>query len=457
MERSHPPKQLSKHVTWKVTLLLAGRQRDLSTFQLHSRKLILQRPMSQQGITGRSLAAFRKWLRAWYARHKRAMPWRGTRDAYRVWVSEVMLQQTRVAAVEPYYRRFVKKFPTLRALARARSEDVLKLWAGLGYYSRARNLHRAAREMVTKHGGKFPREVEQALALPGVGRYTAAAVLSIAYGEPLAVVDGNVARVVARLEAVRGDVKEAGRWRKLEERAQELMEAEKPKIEKRKTNNGEASRKQQAAQKAKRRQVAALHTRAGEWNQAMMELGATVCTPRAPRCAECPVAKWCRARKLGLVEKIPSARKKRAAEKIEIAVAVLVDARGRTLLVKPEKAGTNGLFSGMWQFPAVEIKRVARKKKSVEMWKCRSVEVEKTDAKGEWVELEAVKHSVTYREITLRPYVVRVPTLPAVKCGRAVPLAKVSDMAVSSATRKIARAAILDSLKKTRSTGAPRQ
>ncbi|MBI1750221.1 MAG: A/G-specific adenine glycosylase [Acidobacteria bacterium] len=175
-------------------------------------------------LSDRSIAAFRTRLLAWYARHKRAMPWRGTRDAYRVWVSEIMLQQTRVAAVEPYYRRFVQKFPTARALARARSEEVLKLWAGLGYYSRARNLHRAAREIVAKHGAQFPREVDAALALPGVGRYTAAAVLSIAYGEPLAVVDGNVARVVARLDAVRGDLRAAGRWKKLEERAQELMQ-----------------------------------------------------------------------------------------------------------------------------------------------------------------------------------------------------------------------------------------
>jgi A/G-specific adenine glycosylase len=385
------------------------------------------------------------------------MPWRGTRDAYRVWVSEVMLQQTRVAAVEPFYRRFVRRFPTLLALARARSEEVLKLWAGLGYYSRARNLHRAAKEMVAKHGGKFPRDAEAALALPGVGKYTAAAVLSIAYEEPLAVVDGNVARVVARLGVVRGDVKKAGRWRKLEERAQELMAAEETKIEKRKTKNEEAARKQQAAQKAKRRQAAALHTRAGEWNQAMMELGATVCTPRAPRCEECPVAQWCRARKMGLVEKIPAARKKRAAEKIEIAAAVLVDARGRTLLVKPEKAETNGLFSGMWQFPAVEVEKVAsggqkqsllkppmnadkrRWGKELEEWTKRGNE--EGQKKRAWVELGAVKHSVTYREITLRPFLMRVRELPAAYGARVVALEKVERMAVSSATKKIARRA----------------
>jgi adenine-specific DNA glycosylase len=169
------------------------------------------------------------------------------------------------------------------------------------------------------------------------------------------------------------------------------------------------------------------------------------------------VAQWCRARKLGLVEEIPAARKKRAAEKIEIAAAVLVDARGRTLLVKPEKAEMNGLFSGMWQFSAVEIKRVARGKKIEEKRKRGSEESARTQTQGGWVELRAVKHSVTYREITLRPFVVRVRELPAVRGGRAVALAKVSELAVSSATRKIARAAISDSLKKTRSTGAARQ
>ena len=406
-------------------------------------------------LSERSVTAFRARLRAWYARHKRAMPWRGTRDAYRVWVSEVMLQQTRVAAVEPYYRRFMRRFPTLRALERAQSEEVLQLWAGLGYYSRARNLHRAAREIVAKHGGKFPREIGAALALPGVGRYTAAAVLSIAYGERLAVVDGNVARVVARLEAMLGDLREARRWKRLEVKAQEWMGAEHARSNLR---------------SEKRRLRAALHTKPGEWNQAMMELGATVCTPRAPRCGECPVAQWCEARRMGVVEKIPPARKQRAAEKIEIAAAVLVDARGRTLLVKPEKAETNALFSGMWQFPAVEIGkgaagelgqllrelRVSRKKEQEERRKGGKEESEKTDAKTDWSALGAVKHTVTYRELTLRPYVARVKVLPKVEGARVVPLEELYKQeggskdsplqngnlpAVSSATRKIARAA----------------
>jgi A/G-specific adenine glycosylase len=323
-----------------------------------------------------------------------------------------MLQQTRVAAVEPYYRRFVRRFPTLRALARARSEEVLKLWAGLGYYSRARNLHRAAKEMVAKHGGKFPRQAEAALALPGVGRYTAAAVLSIAYGEPLAVVDGNVARVVARLGAVRGDLKEAGRWRKLEARAQELM--------------GERNERKKSAD----------FTDSGNWNQAMMELGATVCTPRAPRCEACPVARWCRARKMGQVEKIPAARKKRETERVELAAAVFLDGFGYTLLVNPGRADADGYFSGLWQFPAVEVRKNAKAELHRHLQESLQFHAEKL------VPLPAARHSVTYREITLRPFLILTGRLPRKKAARSAPLSWVGRLAVSSATKKIARAAM---------------
>src|ERR1700686_5037187 len=201
------------------------------------------------------LPAFQAQLLGWFAEAKRDLDWRRTRDPYRVWISEIMLQQTRVAAVLPYYRRFLARFPTVDALARARRESVLRSWAGLGYYSRARNLHRAAKEIVARHGGEFPSRMEEALELPGIGHYTAAAVLSIAYGEPHAVLDGNVARVLARLGAVRGDLRQPKKWGSLQKTASRLLP---PKA-------------------------------SGDWNQAMMELGATLCTPRAPRCAACPV------------------------------------------------------------------------------------------------------------------------------------------------------------------------
>ncbi len=236
-------------------------------------------PRHAQGllaISAEELSQFRRRLLAWFRRSKRDLDWRRTRDPYRIWLSEIMLQQTRVAAVIPYYRRFLARFPSVHSLARARLNSVLRHWAGLGYYSRARNLHRAAKQIVREHGGKFPRCLEQALALPGVGQYTAAAVLSIAYGQPLAVLDGNVARVLVRLAAANGEIREPRLWRRLADAASGLLASEAP----------------------------------GDWNQAMMELGATVCTPRSPRCEECPVAHWCRARILGVADSMPAARSK---------------------------------------------------------------------------------------------------------------------------------------------------
>ncbi|MGH9756149.1 MAG: A/G-specific adenine glycosylase, partial [Candidatus Acidiferrales bacterium] len=195
-------------------------------------------------------------LLAWFRAHKRDLPWRRSKNPYRIWIAEIMLQQTRIAVVLPYYRRFLRRFPGVESLARAREAEVLKMWSGLGYYSRARNLHRAARQIVTHHSGNFPRALEDALALPGIGTYTAAAVLSIAYDAPLAVLDGNVARVLARLGAMRGDLRAPQRWKHLQNLSQRLL----------------------AKQSA------------GDWNQALMELGETICTPQSPRCESCPVA-----------------------------------------------------------------------------------------------------------------------------------------------------------------------
>src|SRR5712692_1411321 len=270
----------------------------------------------------RELLAFRRRLLRWFHEHRRDLPWRRTDDPYRIWISEVMLQQTRVAAVLPYYKRFLTRFPSVGALAGAREAEVLKYWAGLGYYSRARLLHRAAKEIVARHRGRFPRDVESAKALPGVGPYTAAAVLSIAYDVPLPVLDGNVARVLARLGAVRGELRATKRWRKLEARAKELLAIHAP----------------------------------GDWNQAMMELGATVCTPRAPLCRACPVSKACRAFALRIADALPEKRKKRAAVSLRIAAAVLLDPAGRTLLVRGSDGNAAQIFSRLWQFPAVEVR-----------------------------------------------------------------------------------------------------
>src|SRR5712692_12103459 len=207
-------------------------------------------------LKGRELAAFRRQLLGWFRQFQRDLPWRHTKDPYRIWLSEIMLQQTRVAAAIPYYERFLLRFPDVHSLAAAPEEEVLRLWSGLGYYSRARNSQKAAQLIVAKHGGEFPSRLEAVIALPGIGNYTAAAILSIAFGEKHAVLDGNVARVLARLGAIQGDLREQQRWQELQKNADRLLEPKSP----------------------------------GDWNQAVMELGATLCTPKSPQCLLCPVA-----------------------------------------------------------------------------------------------------------------------------------------------------------------------
>lgn len=354
-------------------------------------------------IPAADLPTFRRRLLSWFAEGKRDLPWRRTRDAYRIWLSEIMLQQTRVAAVVPYYERFLEMFQDVQMLARARTDRVLANWAGLGYYSRARNLQRAAKEIVSHHGGDFPREYEAALALPGIGRYTAAAVLSIAYDQPHAVLDGNVARVLARIGAVHGDLRAPARWRKLEAAAQEALDRSAP----------------------------------GDWNQAVMELGATLCTPKSPRCAECPVEKWCRARALGIAEKLPAARKKRAAVAVTLAAAVLFDPRGRTLLVRqPHTDGA--LFSRLWQFPALEAG--GRNKRAALVAHLR--EKFGVNGKCNLIPLTTARHTVTFRNIRLEPYLVRVVHLPRVSGARIVALSQIRSLPISNATQKIADAAM---------------
>jgi A/G-specific adenine glycosylase len=315
-----------------------------------------------------------------------------------------MLQQTRINVVEPYYDRFLKVFPSVEALARARPSDVLRLWAGLGYYRRARNLHRAARRIVARHGRVFPRTPEEALALPGIGRYTAAAILSIAYDVPLAAVDGNVARVLARLGAVRGDLRQPQNWRKLASHAQELLAAHTP----------------------------------GDWNQAVMELGETICTPQIPRCRLCPASLWCDAHRCGLTDKIPTARRKRAGVKVRIAAAVLRDPRGRSMLVRDPGVHDDVLFSRMWQFPAVEVTHDPVEELRTHLGKILQID---TVSLG-FEPLRAARHGVTFRKITLLPFLVRVSELSKIPRTRIVPLARLGHVVVSSATRKIIAAAL---------------
>jgi A/G-specific adenine glycosylase len=368
-------------------------------------------------LQSRELAVFRKQLLGWFRQYRRDLPWRRTKDPYRIWLSEIMLQQTRVAAVIPYYERFLERFPDVHALAAAPQEEVLRLWSGLGYYSRARNLQRAAQEIVAKHGGVFPRGEKDALALPGIGSYTAAAILSIAYGAKHAVLDGNVARVLARIFAVQGDLRDAKRWQALQESANALLDPKAP----------------------------------SDWNQAMMELGATLCTPQSPQCLLCPVTQFCRARKLGLAESLPARRKKRATENITLGVAVLLDPRGRTLLLPPPNLAkgkhtheeVSMLVSKLWHFPTITVQADPAGELQVHLRETLPAAMTKQLLRLE--PLPAARHAVTYRAITLRPFRVCVAHLPRISGAKTIPLSDVtspSSLAISNLTRKAARAAL---------------
>jgi A/G-specific adenine glycosylase len=271
------------------------------------------------GWSARTLAALRTKLLNWFDRHRRDLPWRADRDPYRIWVSEVMLQQTTVAAVVGYFERFVAALPTLRALAEADEQRVLKLWEGLGYYRRARHLHAAARRLVADHGGAMPDDPAVWAALPGVGRYILGAVLSQAFDRRLPIVEANSLRVLARLFGHRGDPRE-----------------------------GEGKRWVWAAAEA-----VLPHTRAGDFNQAMMELGALVCTPVAPKCDRCPLAAHCVANRGGLQADIPPPRASRDVTFVrEVGVAVR---DGEKVLLCRRRADA-ARWQNMWEVPHAEVR-----------------------------------------------------------------------------------------------------
>jgi A/G-specific adenine glycosylase len=333
-------------------------------------------------------------LLAWYRQHRRRLPWRHTRDPYRILVSEIMLQQTRAEVVIPYYQRFLRRFPTLQGLARAQLGEVIRQWSGLGYYRRAENLHRAARLIVSRYGGRIPASFELLRALPGIGDYTARAVLSIAFSEPLAVVDANVARVLVRWHALRGSPRQSRLQKKLRQLADAWLDTSAP----------------------------------GEWNQAMMELGATLCRPRQPLCEHCPVRQGCQAYERGLVHRLPKPAARPRICQLTLSVLIPVDGRQRTLLVR--QTPVSRLFADLWHFPAARGSRLQR-----------------PDGLGldpqQVIALEPVRHSVTTRELQLQPWLCLVKQLPAPgPTARTIPLGRVAGYEVSSATRKLARQAL---------------
>jgi A/G-specific adenine glycosylase len=260
----------------------------------------------------KSAVQFRRLLLRWYGESRRDLPWRATRDPYRIWLSEIMLQQTRVETVLPYYAAFLKRFPDTTALAAAPEAEVLALWSGLGYYSRARNLQRAAKQIAGT--GAFPAGHQQLRALPGVGDYTAAAVASMAFDLPFAAVDGNVLRVLARVFDDAGDIASPLVRRRFQRQAQELLDPRHP----------------------------------GDFNQAMMELGATVCLPRNPRCAACPVRTQCGAYAAGRTAELPVKLQRHQAKSESLSVAVV--SRGGLVLLRrrPDSAVR---MAGFWELP----------------------------------------------------------------------------------------------------------
>jgi A/G-specific adenine glycosylase len=260
--------------------------------------------------------AARAALLSWYDRHARDLPWRRTRDPYAIWVSEIMLQQTRVETVIPYYSRFLRRFPTPCALADAPLDDVLAHWSGLGYYRRARLLHAGAKAVVEAHGGAVPRTHEARRALPGVGRYTAGAIGSIAFDLPEPIVDGNVARVLSRLACIDTPLGTRETERVLWEQAEQFSQGERP----------------------------------GALNQALMELGACVCLPQTARCDVCPLASLCRARRAGRVRELPVPAAKKAPRTLRLVALLASDAKGRIFLQR----GEGSLFGGLWGVPMRE-------------------------------------------------------------------------------------------------------
>ena len=291
--------------------MLAGMHSTMLLKKSHQR---LPQAVSRSG----DIASIRRRLLRWYGLRRRDLPWRKTSDPYRIWISEVMLQQTRVQAVVPYYEEFLRRFPDVKRLARASERELLACWSGLGYYSRARNLQQAAQRIVAEHGGRFPGAIEAALELPGVGVYTASAVLSIAHGHPLPVVDGNVARVLARLYTVNADLKTAKGKRELLQLAAGLLSRRRP----------------------------------GDFNQAMMELGATICLPLQPDCAHCPIQSHCRAYRRKEVSRYPRLRRKSKPVLRRFVAALAQDKAGRVLLV--QRPSNDKWLGGFWELPMWE-------------------------------------------------------------------------------------------------------
>ena len=273
-----------------------------------------------------NIYAFQNDLISWFKQEQRDLPWRKDQDPYKIWVSEIMLQQTRVDTVIPYFNRFIEWFPTIEDLAKAEEDKVLKAWEGLGYYSRVRNLQSAVQEVSEKYNGQVPNTPEEIARLKGVGPYTAGAILSIAYGIPEPAVDGNVMRVISRVLSIREDIAKSSSRKIFEKAVRQLISHEDP----------------------------------SSFNQALMELGALICTPTSPSCLLCPVRDHCQAFDEGVQNELPIKTKKAKTRDVQLAAAILVDENNRVLI---HKRPSTGLLANLWEFPNVEIHHPLQKER----------------------------------------------------------------------------------------------
>lgn len=349
-----------------MLMVLAGGRRNTVTSK-PNRNPNPTRMAQLPDVTPAHLAAFRQDLVDWYRASARVLPWRETRDPYSIWLSEMMLQQTRVDQALPYYQRFLAAFPTVFDLAAAPVDQVLKLWEGLGYYARARNLHKAAQAVVEDFGGTFPKSEAEIRKLAGIGAYTAAAVLSIAYNVPLAVLDGNVIRVLARVFALEADVKQPKIRQLLQVRANELLSYEAP----------------------------------GDFNQGIMELGAITCTPRNPQCSRCPLQQVCTASQTHQTHIFPMSAKKAPIPHQHIAIGVILNDDGLILI---DRRPESGLLGGLWEFPGgkQEAGETLPETCAREIREEVGIEVEVGD------QFAQVDHAYTHFKITLHAFLCRL-------------------------------------------------
>lgn len=338
----------------------------------------------------------RRALIRFYDLHARDLPWRRTRDPYAIWVSEVMLQQTRVETVLGYYERFLARFPTLQSLASASEDDVLSLWSGLGYYRRARLLYASVREVVARHGGRVPQEAQARLKLLGVGRYISGAIGSIAFNKPEAAVDGNVGRVLCRVYGIDTPLGRADTEKRLWQKAEALVQGPRP----------------------------------GTLNQALIELGATVCTKAVPGCTRCPLTSHCRAYTDDRVHQLPVARKRRPPRPVTMIAVAAFNTKGDAVLLA---RGKTELFGGLWNLPMAEGSGAQSAKRllnglGVRSRLCRTL-------------LRGIDHLLTHRHLHVELFTARVYSSPRQGTTRLIPLADLSTLGLSSLTVKALRIA----------------